>query len=66
MSSKLAWPAPLKTMLAGVVLGIVALEIPEVLGIGQDTLRLAIGGETYGIPDLRPVVLRCAIAAARI
>jgi CIC family chloride channel protein len=34
-------PAPLKPMLAGFALAIIALQVPEVLGVGHDILRLA-------------------------
>jgi CIC family chloride channel protein len=38
---KIKMPAPLKPMLAGFALAIIALQVPEVLGVGQDFLRLA-------------------------
>lgn len=35
-------PGPLKPALAGAILGLVALQIPDVLGIGKEVLRFAI------------------------
>ena len=48
----LRWPVPLKTAAAGIALGLVALQVPEVLGIGQDVLRHAMTGDVYGVADL--------------
>ncbi len=42
----------LKPMLAGFLLALVALQLPEVLGAGQEVFRLAIGGETYSPESL--------------
>lgn len=57
MAARLNWPAPIKTALAGLALGIVALQLPDVLGIGQDVLRLAISGETMSTLWLAQVLL---------
>ena len=57
LSRRLAWPAPVKTMLAGFALGVVALQVPEILGIGQDTLRMAMGGEAFAAADLVKILL---------
>ena len=40
-ATRLPVPAALRPGLAGLALGAVALELPEVLGIGQETLRFA-------------------------
>ena len=40
-AGRLPVPASLRPALAGLALGAVALELPEVLGIGQETLRFA-------------------------
>lgn len=42
ISQRLPLPAPVKPALAGMVLGVVALQIPDVLGIGKEVLRFAI------------------------
>lgn len=57
IAARLRWPAPLKTALAGLALGIVALQVPEVLGIGQEVLRLAMTGETMGAAELSGLLL---------
>jgi len=57
LSSKLNWPVPVKTALAGLALGIVALEIPDVLGIGQDALRAALDGNVFGAVDLAQLLI---------
>jgi CIC family chloride channel protein len=56
-SRKLGWPAPFRTALAGFALGLVALQVPDVLGIGQDVLRLAISGDALGAVDLAQIML---------
>ncbi len=40
-AARVPLPAALRPALAGLVLGVVALELPEVLGIGKETLRFA-------------------------
>lgn len=57
VSRNLRWPIPLKTALAGLALGIVALQVPDVLGIGQEALRLAIAGETFSAVDLAQIMV---------
>ncbi len=52
IAARLRWPAPLKTALAGLALGIVALQVPDVLGIGQEVLQLAMTGETMSAAEL--------------
>ena len=52
LARRLELPMPVKTSLAGLALGITALQVPEVLGIGQDVLRHAMGGQIYGALDL--------------
>lgn len=52
LAARLRWPLPLKTASAGLALGIVALQVPEILGIGQDVLRHALTGDVYSAADL--------------
>lgn len=42
LAARLPLAAPLKPALAGFLLGLVALELPDVLGIGKEVLRFAI------------------------
>jgi len=60
VAEKLRWPGPLKTTVAGVALGLVALQVPEVLGIGQEVLRHAMAGDLYDAADL------CLILVAKL
>ena len=57
LATKLDWPIPIRTALAGLALGIVALEIPDVLGIGLDVLRMVISGETFAALDLTELMI---------
>lgn len=57
LAQQLDVPAPVKTALAGLALGITALQVPEVLGIGQDVLRHAMRGELYGMLDLGVILV---------
>ncbi len=57
MAERLRWPLPLKTALAGLALGVVAFEIPEVLGMGQDVLRHAMAGDIYDAADLLQILV---------
>lgn len=52
LSQSLALPAPLKTALAGLAVGLVALELPDVLGIGKEVLRFAIIENAFTAPEL--------------
>ena len=57
LAQRLELPIPLKTALAGLALGITALQVPEVLGIGQAVLRHALSGEFYGVLDLGVILV---------
>ena len=49
--------APLKPMLAGFITALVALQVPEVLGAGQDVFREAILGNSYGVQTLLLILI---------
>ena len=57
LASRLELPMPVKTSLAGLALGITALQVPEVLGIGQEVLRHAMDGQLYGVLDLAVILV---------
>ena len=50
-------PAALRPMVAGLVLGLVALQIPDVLGIGQETLRFATIDGAFEISELALIII---------
>ena len=57
IAKKLRMPAPAKTALAGFGLGLVALQVPEVLGVGEQVLRESMAGNTFGVLDLAVIML---------
>ncbi len=50
-------PLPLRTAVAGLAVGIVALQVPEVLGIGRESLRFAIIEQAFSLPELSVILL---------
>lgn len=60
------FPVPqwLKPASAGLVLGLVALWIPEVLGIGQETLRFATIEGAFGIGELALIIVAKLVLTA--
>jgi CIC family chloride channel protein len=56
-AQRLAIPAWSKPAVAGLILGLVALWIPEVLGIGQETLRFATIEGAFGIGELALIIV---------
>ncbi|HSS64508.1 MAG TPA: chloride channel protein [Gammaproteobacteria bacterium] len=57
LSRRLALPGPLKTALAGLAVGLVALQIPDVLGIGKEVLRFAIIENAFAAPELAAILV---------
>jgi len=57
LSQSLALPGPMKTALAGLAVGLVALEIPDVLGIGREVFRFAIIDGAFSAPELAVTLL---------
>ena len=52
LATRVKIAAPLKPMLAGFVTALIALQVPEVLGAGQEVFREAILGNNYGAGSL--------------
>ncbi|SEM08472.1 chloride channel protein [Halomonas daqiaonensis] len=62
LAGTLPLPAPMRPALAGALLGLTALWIPDILGIGQETLRFATIAGAFGSTELL-LVLVLKIAA---
>lgn len=56
-ATKLTIPAPFKPMIAGFILGLVALQVPEVLGAGVDLLHLASIPGVFGAGQLTVILV---------
>ena len=56
-ANQLSIPAACKPMLAGFVLGVIALQIPEVLGAGQEILHTASVPGSFSAGELTTVLL---------
>jgi CIC family chloride channel protein len=63
-SRRLRLPVPVKTALAGLALGVVALQVPEVLGIGQEVLREAMAGSVYDAAALSQILVAKLLVTA--
>ena len=63
-AEKIPLPSASKPMLAGAVLGLVALWVPEILGIGFETLRLSFTDGAYGIWTLLLILVLKLLATA--
>ena len=63
-SRRLEWPVPARTTIAGLALGLVATQVPDVLGIGQDVLRLAMDGNAFSATDLLVTLLAKLLVTA--
>jgi len=57
-------PQSLRPAVAGLLLGLVGLQIPEVLGIGKETLRFATIDGAFAIPELAVLVAAKLIVTA--
>jgi CIC family chloride channel protein len=57
ISQRLALPGPLKTALAGLAVGLVAVQLPDVLGIGKEVLRFAIIENAIAAPELAVILV---------
>ncbi len=67
LSQRIRIPAPLKPMAAGFLVALVAIQIPEVLGAGQNVMRETIPGDNYGAAMLLLIlVAKIGVTAACI
>jgi len=57
VAAKSRIPPILRPMFAGLILGIVALQLPDVLGIGKETLRFATIEGAFGIGELTLILI---------
>ena len=58
------WPIALRFTIAGIFTGTLALWVPEILGMGYDTLNLALGGQ-IAVSALLIIAL-CKLAATAV
>ncbi|MDE0415769.1 MAG: chloride channel protein [bacterium] len=64
LARKVPVPDFLKPMLAGAALGLAALWIPDVLGLGKETLRFAVIDQAFGAGELLVLVVAKILATA--
>lgn len=64
LATKLPLPATLRPALAGALLGLTALWVPDILGMGQETLRFATIAGAFGGGELLLVLLLKLAATA--
>ena len=57
VSKQISLPGPVKTGLAGALVGVVALQLPEVLGIGKELLRFSIIEGAFSNSELVSILL---------
>ena len=57
LAQRLPIPAAFKPMIAGFVLGVIALQLPEILGAGQDILRSATVPGSFSAAELTTLLL---------
>jgi len=57
-------PPALRPVVAGLALGVVALELPDVLGFGQETLRFATIEDAFQISELTLILLAKIVVTA--
>jgi CIC family chloride channel protein len=64
VASKLKVPTVFKPMLAGAMLGLAAIQIPDILGIGKETLRFAIINDAFTTGELALTLVAKILATA--
>lgn len=64
LSGRLPLPNPVKPAVAGMILGLVALQLPDVLGIGKEVLRFAIIENAISAPELALIMVAKLLVTA--
>ncbi len=64
LARKVPLPDYLKPMLAGALLGLAAIWIPDILGIGKETLRFAVIDHAFASPELLLLLVAKILATA--
>jgi len=64
LAERLRVPAPVKPMIAGFLLSLIAIQVPEVLGAGQDMLRDTILANNFGAGMLLLILAAKLLATA--
>ena len=64
LAAQTALPAPLKPMLAGFLLSLVAWQVPEVLGAGEEVFRTAVRGYLFSSGDLLVILVAKILVTA--
>lgn len=64
LAQRVSIPAACKPMLAGFVVALVALQVPEVLGAGQQVLRDTIPGENFSVTALLLILVAKLLVTA--
>ena len=57
LAKRMPVPSQFRPMIAGLILGLVALQIPDVLGIGKETLRFATIDGAYETSELAIIMI---------
>lgn len=65
LAERLPLAAPVKPMLAGFILGVAALELPQILGIGEETLRAVVVGDGFS-PEMLAILLVAKLLATAL
>ncbi|GHE21984.1 chloride channel protein [Halomonas urumqiensis] len=64
LANRLPVPRELRPAMAGALLGLVALQVPDILGMGQETLRFATIAGAFGAGELVLVLVLKLLATA--
>ncbi len=57
LAAAIRLPAALKPMLAGFAVALVAIQVPEILGAGEEVFRRAAAGGSYGVESLLMILV---------
>ncbi len=64
LGSRLPFSAPLRTMTAGLLIGLMALEIPEILGIGDQLMRQTLYAQDLSVLHITELLVAKLVASA--